>query len=87
MEILENRSLTREYVVVDNKLFVNCRFEECLLIYAGGDYHARGCEFTHCSFRLEGPALRTLEFLFEMGLVPRDAIPKGVFDPSPPTVQ
>ena len=50
---LKKKSLTKEDVILDNMEFIDCKFVNCQILYAGGPYKIEGCEFENkYSFRL-----------------------------------
>jgi hypothetical protein len=54
-------------VHVDGHAYRSCRFEQCRLVYAGGDLPSMiDCTFEGCSWRLVGAAGRTLRLLQAM---------------------
>jgi hypothetical protein len=54
-------------VNLDDTLFVDCSFEDCLLVLAGGVCAWRNCRFNNCSVTLEGNASNTVQILKAFG--------------------
>lgn len=54
-----------ETVELDGDDFVDCTFEDCDLVYRGGDVPRRveGNTFRNCRWRFEDAAGRTVEFM------------------------
>lgn len=53
-----------QIVELDNKAFHDVTMKDCTLIFSGGRPPLlRNVDFDGCSFRLEGPALNTAEFI------------------------
>lgn len=60
-------SQTGGVVQIDNKFFVNCKFERCELIYTGGDVGWANCSFVDCPIKFNGDAQRTINLLQSFG--------------------
>jgi hypothetical protein len=75
MQTVENENRTGEIVHLDGKLFINCNYANCQVIYTGGDFAWRNTAFNNCQLTLEGAALRTANLLGHFQLIRRDAIP------------
>lgn len=73
MERIEGKKFVGETVIVDDKLFVGCLFENCKIIYYGGDEGWLNSTARNCDFRFEGAALRTIKYLKRLGIIPPDA--------------
>ena len=69
MESAQNQTFNGTTVVLDDKHFLNCRFEKCLLVYGGGDFAWNNCQFADCSISLIGAADRTAKFLGHWGIL------------------
>jgi hypothetical protein len=53
--------------VVDGNRYVECRFDNCTMIYRGGEIpHITGCQFDGCNWRFEDAAERTLLFMWQV---------------------
>ncbi len=70
MEVIENKSETGVTITIDEKHFVNCRYENCTVIYNGGDYAWTNTTFKNCQITLAGAAQRTATLLGNFGLIP-----------------
>lgn len=82
---IENESKTSVVVYMNNKLFINCDYTKCPMIYCGGDFAWRNTKFVDCQISLEGAALRTATFLRHFKLFRTDALEKPAPPPSPST--
>jgi len=83
MRIVHNQTFTGVSVVPDETAFLGCTFDNCLLIYCGGDYGWRESTFNpNCKVAFQGPAFRMYEFMKIFGLAKRTA-PEA---PLPPIV-
>lgn len=71
MQRVENVSLSGVLVAIDDKFFLNCRFEQCTLIYTGSDFGWANTQFIGCTLQFDGAAKRTLEFLKYFNMVPQ----------------
>lgn len=74
MEIIQNQTFTGETMIIDDKFFVNCVLENCVLIYAGGDIRFDGSKAKNCAWNFEGPANRTINLLKWLKALPADFI-------------
>ncbi len=75
---VENEIYKGAVIAMDNKLFINCKFADCTLVYTGGDFSWRDTTFQDCKINFEGSAHRTIGFLRQFGLIPKDfAKPKA----------
>lgn len=53
--------------VIDGNQYVECRFENCQLVYRGGDIPTiNKCHFVTCRWQFEDAAERTLVFMKEL---------------------
>jgi hypothetical protein len=60
----KERKLVGESVVLDGNDFVQCEFENCKMIYKGGELpKLQHCRFTRCTWQLEDAARRSVLFL------------------------
>jgi hypothetical protein len=66
MEI-SGKTMSNVTEVIDGNHYRDCRFENCELVYTGGDIpHITGCQFDNCSWHFDGAAERTLLFMRQM---------------------
>jgi hypothetical protein len=50
-----------ETVVLDGESFSDCTFQDCRMVYSGGELpHFDHCRFDECDWKFEGAAGRTL---------------------------
>ena len=64
---VENSTFVHEVVHMDSRTYRNCRFEECTLIYSGGEIpRLANNSFTECRWVFDGAALRTMAFLRDL---------------------
>ncbi len=68
-------------VHVDGHRYHGCRFEQCRLVYSGGDLPSLiDCEFDRCRWTLNGAAERTLRLMKAM--VERGGAMRGLVERS-----
>ena len=65
MNIIKNKIFTEEHIIIDNKQFINCTFNNCDFVYRGSPTgFFSSCNFnTIKSWNFEGEAQNTLEFI------------------------
>ncbi|WGF89895.1 hypothetical protein [Marinivivus vitaminiproducens] len=60
----ERQTFDRKRIEADGFRFEDCIFNECTIVYAGGDLPSFiNCTFDHCAFVFEGSASNTVELL------------------------
>ncbi|MGH6913176.1 MAG: hypothetical protein ACREH3_05670 [Geminicoccales bacterium] len=63
----EHCTFKNAIVHVDGHSYRGCRFEQCRLVYSGGDLPRMvGCAFDRCRWTLDGSAARTLRLMKAM---------------------
>jgi hypothetical protein len=85
---IENQRFADRREPIDGNEYVDCRFDNVSLVYAGGPLPAfERCEFTRYRLVLEGPAERTLAFLQAMADPESGFLPiyEQMFPPRAPT--
>jgi hypothetical protein len=66
MEQVHNMQFADQEINIDGKLYINCSFTDCRLIYGGGDLPAfQSCRLISSVFGFSESALRTVSFLSE----------------------
>jgi hypothetical protein len=66
MEI-SGKTVSHATEVIDGNQYNNCRFENCTMVYRGGEIpHITGCQFDNCSWQFDGAAERTLLFMRQL---------------------
>lgn len=85
MQTVENEKQTGAVVHMDNKVFINCAFTRCQMVYSGGDFAWANTVFQDCQVTLEGSAKRTAEFLSHFNLFRPEAFGKPAPPPSSST--
>ncbi len=50
-------------VQIDNVSFVKCVFQNCTLVFGGGQVNLDACELNECNFGFSGAAASTLDYL------------------------
>jgi hypothetical protein len=64
MAVFNDLTKENETIILDNNEFVSCKFQNCELVYCGGTPpKLQHCFFTHCSWKLDEAAKRTILFL------------------------
>jgi hypothetical protein len=71
MKVIENVTQKGGMVDLENTLFINCRFEDCVLVYAGGEVMVRNSEFKDCPFMFVGAAGTVVRALQMFGWGPQ----------------
>jgi len=60
----KEQKLVNDTVVLDGNEFVNCEFDNCKMVYRGGDMpRLQHCHFVRCTWHLEDAAQRSVLFL------------------------
>jgi hypothetical protein len=60
----KDQKLANETVVLDDSEFLNCEFDNCKMVYRGGEMpKIQHCHFMRCTWHLEDAAQRTVLFL------------------------
>jgi hypothetical protein len=81
MNRYENQTFENQHVILDDGVYVNCKFKNCSLEYSGGDVYVQNCQGEGCQLVWRGAAQRTVLLLQGLGLmVPPPPLPGG--DPS-----
>jgi hypothetical protein len=70
MQIVENEVISHKTIVLDDKHFVNCTYDQCTVVYNGGEYALTNTSFKNCPITLAGAAQRTAMLLTTMGVLP-----------------
>ena len=74
----ENESFENQHVVLDEGVFIDCKFKNCSLEYSGGDTYIQNCQGDGCQLVWRGAAQRTVALLQALGLMPTpQTAPKG----------
>ena len=64
MTKIANKSFNNVTEILDGRVFENCSFTNCSIVYRGGTLPVwANCQFTECRFGFEDAAERTLNFL------------------------
>lgn len=65
MEVIKNKTFTEEHIVLDNKRYVGCTFNNCDFVYRGSPTgFFSNCDFNSIkSWEFEGEAKNTVEFI------------------------
>jgi hypothetical protein len=67
MEEVKDKVYRQETVRLDDKLFFNCSFEDCLLAYGGQRCEWENTRFSNCRVVLDGSANNTVQVLQGFG--------------------
>jgi hypothetical protein len=68
MQVITSRVFRNETVYLDDKLFVRCAFEGCLLVYSGKHCEWELTSFSNCRITLQQEASNTLQVLQSLGV-------------------
>jgi hypothetical protein len=63
----------KDLVILDNKAFIGCTFNDCVIVYAGGFTSFEECVSSGCTFRFTEAAYRTGGVFKTFGLLHPDA--------------
>jgi hypothetical protein len=81
MNRFENQVFENQHVILDDGVYVNCKFKNCSLEYSGGDVYVQNCQGEGCQLVWRGAAQRTVLLLQGLGLMVPPPLPPGT-DPS-----
>ena len=60
----KDQRLANDTVILDGSEFVNCEFDNCKMVYRGGEMpRLQHCRFARCTWHLEDAAQRSVLFL------------------------
>ena len=71
MTSIEDKAFENTQVLMDGVCFIRCSFENCTMIFAGGDYAIQDCRVGVNIHRLVGPAERTMDYVKQFNLDPK----------------
>jgi hypothetical protein len=61
------KSFSNATETIDGNTYTDCRFDNCKLVYRGGEMpRIGGCHFENCQWQFEDAAERTLVFLRQL---------------------
>jgi hypothetical protein len=64
MALFQDVTKENETVVLDGNEFIGCKFQNCKMVYRGGEVpRLQHCHFTQCTWHLDDAAQRTVMFL------------------------
>ena len=81
MNRYENQVFENQHVILDDGVYVNCKFKNCSLEYSGGDVYVQNCQGEGCQLVWRGAAQRTVLLLQGLGLMVPPPPPPGT-DPA-----
>ncbi len=81
MNRFEGKTFESQHVVLDDGVFINCKFKNCSLEYSGGDVLVQNCQGDGCQLVWRGPAQRTVLLLQGLGMLAPPAPPNLPADP------
>jgi len=67
MDIVEGKKEKATTIVLDGKSFINCEFEDCTLVYHGGETAWVNTSIRRCNVQLIGAASNTANALRGLG--------------------
>ena len=73
----ENEVFENQHVILDDGVYVNCKFKNCSLEYSGGDVYVQNCQGEGCQLVWRGAAQRTVLLLQGLGLMVTPPPPPG----------
>jgi hypothetical protein len=77
MNRFENQAFENQHVILDDGVYVNCKFKNCSLEYSGGDVYVQNCQGEGCQLVWRGAAQRTVLLLQGLGLMVPPPLPPG----------
>jgi hypothetical protein len=69
MNRYEGKTFESQHVVLDEGVFINCKFKNCSLEYSGGDVLVQNCHGEGCQLVWRGAAQRTVMLLQGLGML------------------
>ena len=64
MDKTKDKTYDKANETVDGKIYEDCNFKQCTLIYKGGELpQMTRCNFTNCDWQFQEGAARTLVFM------------------------
>jgi len=81
MNRYESQVFENQHVILDDGVYVNCKFKNCSLEYSGGDVYVQNCQGEGCQLVWRGAAQRTVLLLQGLGLMVPPPPPPGT-DPA-----
>jgi hypothetical protein len=81
MNRFEKQVFENSHVILDDGVYVNCKFKNCSLEYSGGDVYVQNCQGEGCQLVWRGAAQRTVLLLQGLGLMVPPPLPPGT-DPA-----
>lgn len=64
MTTFKNKTFKNDEIVVDGNEYIDCRFDNCVLVFEGGEPPVfSGCRFSNIKIQLQGDASRTTSYL------------------------
>lgn len=72
LDIVKDQNEKDKTIVIDGRMFDNCVFTNCTLVYSGGDYGWVNTKFIECKVSFFGPAVRVLEVAGYFGMLKKE---------------
>jgi hypothetical protein len=87
MKKIENQTLVKETLVLEEIFFVNCVVRECSLFYSGGDFDWVNTRFENCQLLFRDSAKRTMALVQQFGMLKKEGEQPAVGGTSSTRVQ
>jgi len=72
MDLMRDKTLRNETIVLDDAKFVGCHFINCQIRYSGGEVNLDHTTMENCTWDFQGAALRTTALLRGFGILVGD---------------
>lgn len=72
MEVVRDRTISDETIVIDEVTLINCQLFNCELVYRGGDVNMKNTASIGCHWTFDGPARKTIDLLRTLQILKGD---------------
>jgi hypothetical protein len=82
MQSVEKQRLNGAVIFLDDKCFIDCVYDQCTLVFSGGDVSWFNSTFNNCKMQFSGAADRTVNLMRQFGMLKEETFSKPS---APPT--